>query len=433
MDILSRLRAQADQAEVAHVRDEATQIGFEANRLKSSKVVQTRGVAVRIVKDGRLGFAASSDESAVEKLVANAAESAAYGAEIPIEFPAPAPGPQVKTFDRTAAELPVERLVEIGEKMIDLITAKDPDARVDVKLERGIEELSIRNQAGADVSVRRSPLSVLLHVSRVRGDDVLSIWDAEGSTAWDGRVMALARRLERKVELAQESATLESGRMPVLFSPTGALVLWVPLVQGLNGESVYANISPIADRTGEKLFDEKLTIVDDPTIDGAFSSATHDDEGVPHRRHVLIERGVLRGFVHDLRTAARLGVESTGNGARTLFTPPRPSTTNIVFEPGETPLAEMIAGIDRGLLVEDALGLGQGNVVSGAFSNTLSLGFKIEKGEIVGRVKDVTVAGNVYDLLRDISAVSREVGWVHRSHRLPYILLPEVSVATKQR
>jgi PmbA protein len=103
-----------------------------------------------------------------------------------------------------------------------------------------------------------------------------------------------------------------------------------------------------------------------------------------------------------------------------------------LLAPGETPLADMIAGIDEGLYVDNALGLGQGNVVSGAFSNSLGLAFKIEGGEIVGRVKDVSIAGNIYELLQDVAAVSRESEWIYYNYRLPYILLPDMNVVTKQ-
>jgi PmbA protein len=172
--------------------------------------------------------------------------------------------------------------------------------------------------------------------------------------------------------------------------------------------------------------------VDDPTLDGRFSSAAYDDEGVPHRRNVLVGRGMLNGFLYDLKTAALSGVESTGNGSRSLFNPPAPSPTNLVFEAGGTSVAELIAGIDEGLLADFALGLGQGNVISGAFSNTLGLAYKIEKGEIVGRVKDVSIAGNIYDLLQDVAAVSREREWIYNDFCLPYILLPEMNVIAKE-
>jgi PmbA protein len=432
MGILTKLASQVEQVEVVHIQSESTNIGFEANRLKSSQVEETSGVAVRVLRDGRLGFAASSDESATEKLMNNALESAAYGDEIPIVFPSPQSAPEVTTYDRAIAELPIPRLVEIGQEMIDLILQTEPEALVNVTLERGVDRLSIRNQTGTDVSFERSPFSMVFEVSRVQGDDVLIMFQIAGTTVWEEDYMAHVRRAAKNLELAQKSATIRSGRMPVLFSPSGALVLGLPLMLGLDGKNVYTHTSPMAGKIGEKLFNDKITIVDDPVLDGRFGSAPYDDEGVAHRRTVLVEQGVLRGFLYDLKTAALAGVESTGNGSRSLFGPPDPSPSNLVFEAGGTPLADMIASIDEGLLVEEPLGLGQGNVISGAFSNALGLAFKIENGEIVGRVKDVSIAGNVYDLLQDVAAVSQEREWIYHNFSLPYMLLPDMNVVAKE-
>lgn len=432
MDILKQLSTEAEQVEVVNVQSESTTVGFESNRLKHSQVEETKGIAVRVVKNGCLGFAASSDESATEKLVTNVLESATYGDEIPIAFPAPQSAPKVTTFDQTITELSIPRMVEIGQEIIDIICQVEPDALVNVDLERGVQHLSLRNQAGSNVSFKRSPLSISFLVNRVKGDDVLFMFDTLGTTVWEDDYLAFARTVSEKLVLAQKSATIQSGRMPVLFAPTGALVLGLPLMLGLNGKNVYTHISPMGGKIGEKLFDDKLIIVDDPTLDGKFGSASYDDEGVPHRRNVLVEQGVLKGFMYDLKTAAQSGVESTGNGSRSLFSSPSPSPTNLIFGAGKTPLAEIIASIDEGLLVENALGLGQGNVISGAFSNSLSLAFKIERGEIVGRVKDVSIARNVYDLLQDVAAVSQETQWVYRIFNLPYILLPDVNVVAKE-
>jgi PmbA protein len=432
MDILQQLASQAEQVEVVSVQSESTTVGFEANRLKSSQVEETAGVAVRVVKDGRLGFAASSDESAMDKLVGNVLESAAYGDEVPIAFPGAQPAPEVVTYDQTVVDLSVPRMVEIGQEIIDHLLAIEPEARIDVELERGVQNASIRTQAGADVIFRRSPLAIVAQVSRVKGDDVLLMFDVTGTTVWEEDYMAPARRLGEKLKLAKKSATIQSGRMPVLFAPTGALVLGLPLMYGLSGKNVYTGISPMRGKVGEKLFDDKVTIIDDATIDGKFNSASHDDEGVAHRRNVLVDQGVLKGFLYDLKTAAQSGVESTGNASRGLFSPPSPSPTNLIFSAGQTPLADMIAGIDEGLLVENVLGLGQGNIISGAFSNSVSLAFKIEKGEIVGRVKDVSIAGNVYELLPEVAAVSQETEWVYRFLNMPYVLLPDMNVVAKE-
>jgi PmbA protein len=431
MELLSKLRSQAEQVEVVHMQSETTTVGFEANRLKSSQVEQTQGFAVRVVRDGRLGFAASSDESAVEELVSHVLESAAYGDRVPIRFPAPQPGPEVATYDPTIPELSVGRLAEIGQEIIEPILQVEPNARVNLELERGVQRFSLSNQAGSEVTFERSPLSIGFDIVRVQGDDVLIMFDVVGTTVWEEDYLAFVQRTIERLKLAQRSATIRSGRMPVLFSPSGALALTLPLMQGLNGKNVYTHASPMEGKIGEKLFDDKISVLDDPTLDGRFGSAPYDDEGVAHRRQALVDQGVLNDFIYDLKTAAQAGAESTGNGSRSLFRPPAPSPTNFVLQAGETPVAEIIASIDEGLLAVVPLGLGQGNILSGAFSNTLGLAFKIEGGEIVGRVKDVSIAGNIYDLLQDVAAVSRETEWIYYNFHQPYILLDDMNVVAK--
>ncbi|MBN1878304.1 MAG: TldD/PmbA family protein [Anaerolineae bacterium] len=431
MDILQQLKDRVEQVEVVNIQRESTSVSFESNRLKSSQVEETSGIAVRVVQDGQLGFAATSDSGALARVVENVLQSAAYGDKIPLIFPVPQPGPEVITYDPAIVNLPISRLVEIGQELVDLFLEIEPEAQIFVDLARGVETLQLRNHTGVNIAFKRSPLSISLRVDRVKEDDVLMLFDVSGTTVWEEDYMVFARQLSEKVHLAKQSASVQSGQMPVLFSPTGALVLGLPLMIGLNGKNVYKGISPMRDKLGEKLFDEKLTVIDDPTIDGRFGSAVYDDEGVPHRRNRLIENGVVSGFLYDLKTAALAGAESTGNGSRGLFNQPGPSPTNLCFQPGCTPLADMLAGIDEGLLVESPLGLGQGNIISGAFSNSWSLAFKIEKGKIVGRVKDISIAGNVYNILQNVAAVSRETEWVYNNFNLPYILLEDVNVVAK--
>ncbi|MEW6093150.1 MAG: metallopeptidase TldD-related protein [Chloroflexota bacterium] len=431
MDILTQLKKQAEQVEVLNLQNEKTTVEYEANQLKTCTVAETKGTAVRVIRKGQLGFSASTDETALDKLAANALESAAYGDKAPFSFPDPKPAAIVRTFDKAVADLPIARLVEIGKEILSLILPVEPNARCNVSLERSIVNASIRNQKGLDVSFQTSPLSLGVEIDRIEGDDVLILYNQLGTTVWEENYLEFARRLVEKLEKARTPTTIIPGKMPVLFAPSGALALGLPLGQGLNGKEVYKGTSPMKGKIGEKLFDEKITIIDDGTIDGKFASASYDDEGVPRRRNVLVEKGVLKGFIYDLKTAAQSEVESTGNASRQLFNPPAPSFTNFVIQPGQTPLKDMLAGIQEGILVEDLLGLGQGNIISGAFSNPLALAFKIEKGEIVGRVKDLSIAGNIYDLLKNVSAVSQEAQWVYSTFYAPYILIPEMNVAGK--
>jgi PmbA protein len=431
MDILKLLKQQAEQVEVLNLQDEKTTVEYEANQLKTCTVAQTKGTAVRVIRKGQLGFAASTDDTVLEKLAANALESASYGDAAPFSFPDPQPAPTVQTFDQAVADLSIARLVEIGKEILDLILPVEPEARCNISLERSIVSAGIRNDKGLDVSFKNSPLSIGVEIDRIEGDDVLILYDQLGTTIWEKNYLDFARRLVEKLIRARTITSIKPGKMPVLFAPSGTLALGLPLNEGLNGKEVYKGTSPIAKKIGERLFDEKITVVDDGTIDGKFASACYDDEGVPRRRNMLVEKGVLKSFIYDLKTAAQSGVESTGNASRGLFNPPSPSPTNFIIQPGETALKDMLAGIDEGILVEDLLGLGQGNIISGAFSNPLALAFKIEKGEIVGRVKDLSIAGNIYELLKEVGAVSKEAHWVYSTFYAPYVLIPEMNVAGK--
>ncbi len=427
--MLEQVLQQAYQAEVFEVASEATKIGFEANRIKSFVVEETRGAAVRVVKDGRLGFAASTDLRAADRLIANALESARYGETLPLRFPGPTSGPQVKIYDPDLAALPVERLIEVGQEIVELIVEVEPEIDLTFELERRVIRSTLRNSSGTEVTQEKTPLSLSLIAKRVRGDDVLVLFDYLNTAVWDASCRTFAENIAAKLRLARRSAELDPGRMPVLLSPMGATIIGLPLLAGLNGKNAFQGVSPMAGRVGEHLFDGRLSVVDDPTLDGRPGSGSHDDEGFPRRRHVFVDHGVLLGFIYDLRTAAQAGTEPTGNGQRGLFSPPSASFSNFILQGGDVPLAEILGGIEQGLLVDSPLGLGQGNVIGGDFSYNLSLAYRIERGEIVGRVKDVSVAGNIYQDLRHIEAISRESEWVYGGMRLPYVLLPNLNVS----
>ncbi len=191
MDILKLLKAEAEQVEVVEMQNEATTVEFESNKLKTSKVEETRGVAVRVVRHGRLGFAASSDMGAMEKLSANVLESASYGDKIPLNFPGPRPAARVQTFDSSVAELPVARLVEIGREVIEILLAVEPAAQINVSLNRGVQKLGVRTQAGANIAFDRSPLSISVEVNRV----LKALQSESRPLAWEEMEKVLIRQL----------------------------------------------------------------------------------------------------------------------------------------------------------------------------------------------------------------------------------------------
>jgi PmbA protein len=179
--------------------------------------------------------------------------------------------------------------------MIAMLLKVEPESRVNISINRGVQKTAIRTHAGADIAFERSPLSITMEFSRVQNDDVLILYDMSGVTVYEEDVLAPVRRVIHKLELAKNLTTIRAGNMPVLFSPGGSLALFIPFSEGLDGKNVFKGVSPVANKIGEKVFDQKLTLLDDGTLDGKFGSAPYDDEGIPHRRNVLVDQGVLKG------------------------------------------------------------------------------------------------------------------------------------------
>src|SRR5207237_4827322 len=195
---------------------------------------------------------------------------------------------------------------------------------------------------------------------------------------------------------------------------------------------------PPAGKVGELMFDERLSLIDDPLTPGRPASRPVDDECVPSRATGLVERGAVGRFVYDLETAARAKTQSTGNGRRGVFGKPHIGYTNILFRIGDgrhgahvgTLGGGLIEDMQDGLIVDDLIGVGQGNVISGAFSHPVGLAYRVQRGEVTGRVKDAAVAGNAYDLLKRIGGVGTDGRWLG-SRWSPSLLLEGVSVARR--
>jgi PmbA protein len=174
-------------------------------------------------------------------------------------------------------------------------------------------------------------------------------------------------------------------------------------------------------------------LLDDPLLPNRPGSATHDDEGVATSSQVFIDKGVLTGYYYDLKSAGEAQTTSTGHGRRSLTSIPQAGLHNPILLGGEASYQELIADIKEGLLVDSVLGMGQTNILAGAFSNSVNVAYKIENGQITGRVKNVSIAGNIYDLLKNnLAGLSRETELVYGQVRLPYIRLDGVSTVSNQ-
>lgn len=168
------------------------------------------------------------------------------------------------------------------------------------------------------------------------------------------------------------------------------------------------------------------------------SRRSFDDEGTPAQKSTLISEGEVKGFLYDLQTAGQAETNPTGNGVKgglisgsDFRSPPSISPTTLTIRPGDRKMGKLISSIDQGLMVDQVLGLGQGNPLSGEFSNNVSVAYKIEDGAITGKVKDTMIAGNIYELLKEGIELGREPEWVAGGLKTPALALDGVNIVRK--
>ena len=437
-ELLGAVRRRAQGGDALWRREERTALAFESGRLKSATTTEEAGVNLRVVKDGRVGVAGTTAaDTATDGLLDRALASAALGEALNLTFPPPSPLPHVPTFSDGAANASLAALIGVGQELVARLNRDG--CQLNVAIEREVSETEIANTAGAAGGYRATGVGVGVDLTRIAGDDVLMVYDQYVGAALPSaaELDALVRSVTTRLELALTVVEPPEGALPVIFTPAGLAAILLPLEQALSGKAVLQGVSPLGGKTGERVFDERFSLTDDPVAAGRAGSRPCDDEAVPSSPLRLVEEGVVRQFVYDLETAARAGTTSTGHGRRGIFGKPGIAYTNLLVGTNGQPATDawqpgggLAAGLRNGLIVEDLIGVGQGNVIGGTFSHPVALAYRVERGEITGRVKDAAVAGNVYELLKRIGGFGSDGRWLG-TRFAPSLLLEGVSVARR--
>ena len=436
--LLDEARRRARGADAIWRRVESTSVSFDWGRLKAAGATEEAGIGLRVVKDGRVGTAGTTAVVAAGELVDRALASADLGATVELALPAAAPLPDVPTHSDRAAGASLDDLIAIGRALLERLTRDG--CQVSVAIGRDVSETRVANTAGAHAAYRTTAVSVSAEIWRFAGDDVLMIGDG-----WDGcdlppedHLDTLVRSITDRLERALRIVEPPEGALPVVFTPPGLAAILLPVTQALSGKAVLQGISPLVGRVGEEVFDPRFSVTDDPLRSGRAASRPIDDECVPSAPLPLVTRGSVRSFIYDLETAARANTQSTGHGQRGIFSKPVPGYTNIIIGEEARGKGEAVGELGGGLLgdmqdglvVDELIGVGQGNVISGAFSHPVALAYRVERGEITGRVKDAALAGNAYELLKKIGGFGNDDRWYGARHA-PSLLLEGVSVARR--
>jgi PmbA protein len=435
--LLEMAKKISDQAEVYSRESTHNSVSYQDAKLHDLDSVFQSGISLRIIKDGKLGFAYTRNLIDRQELLDNALTSLKGGVEVNYDLPHTDALSRLATYDPLLESLPNEKMVKECSRLCDLFRSQT-DGEIFLGASGQVQNVRIINSRGTDVSFKSS-------VYEFQGSIV---YPGSGSAIWRNFLNLRFEKtpddlVHQMIQLYRQSSKVvepKGGRMKVLFMPNSMITLTWRILSGTSAKSVHDKISPIADKIGAKIFDEKITILDDPLNDKHPGARSFDDEGVPCRILPLVKDGVLKSFFYDLDYAKKLNAESTGHGYRTAigFGPsdpisqkPGPVLAHMQIQPGDKTFNQLVKSMDRGIILEGALGPHSGNIPNGDYSVGVSPGLYVEKGEIVGRLKDAMIAGNVYQTLKQVVDIGDTLYPSFWGSWLPPVLCDDVSVATK--
>ena len=310
--------------------------------------------------------------------------------------------------------------------------AFDTDARITnsegASFDSGSSQRFFANSLGFTGSYRSSSCSLTAVPVAQQGDSMeRDYWHSVArSSAGLETPAEVGRRAAERAARRLGARKIPTQKAPVIFEPRTARSLIDHIFDAIDGESVYRKASFLADKLGEKIADESITIIDDATIPGLFGSAPFDDEGVPSRRTVVIERGVLRNYLLNTYTARKLGLKTTGNASRGITGNASVGNGNFYLEKGGRTPEEIIRSMKSGLYVTELIGTGV-NIVTGDYSRGAA-GMWIENGEFAYPVSEVTIAANLQQMLMDIEYIGNDLEF-RGSMASPTIVIREMTIS----
>ncbi len=432
LDIAAKV---SDQAEVFSIRNDTCSLEMRNGKPTNMSASIQSGYALRILHDGRIGAAYTKNLLDREELVTNALNSLKGRVEAGFSFPEPSEIPASWLPDESVSSMGFHDLHSRSRAVLDYLGGK-VDGQIDVNSARGVQDIAIMNTRGLNVSRKSAFMYIFTSLLFPNTETAVRKFYPSRKAEYFPE-----RELDELADIYNSGlpeVDIRTGRMKVVFTPDTMYTIMWRLSAGVSGKSFYNRISPLQDRREEKVLSGKFTLYGDPTDPEEVDKHFFDDEGVPTKKHIVFEKGVFNNLILNLDYADKLNEEPTGTGYRegmfggeTVALPPGSSLSCSRIAPGDVSFEDMIKSIDRGVIVIGVLGAHSGNILNGDFSVGLNPGFYVENGEITGRVKDGMVAGNVYDVLKNIESIENRLHDSSMGGKYPSILLDDVSVAAK--
>jgi predicted Zn-dependent protease len=422
------------QVELLERNLDVTRLGCKFSRVRSIERQSYRGRAARVIANGKAGHASTTDGCTDEQLVQRASEMAHVSVPKTLSFPGESVMHQPASSD--VEQLTDNDLRDWTRQMLRTMRQNNPHLAIEFNVSRIKEDVALHNTNGGEAHLSRSWLEAETWIERHADGEVLVALDRFATAQVDDSHLDFARRMARRFRWARKPIEPVSGPQSVIFSPSAFASLLEPILMAFNGSFAFntnsrgsKRRSGFAGKIGKQEFDRRFTLSDDATLPDRPYSAWVDHEGTRSQCTPLIANGVVTGLYHNLISAARAEVHSTGNGWRDMLEPPVPAPTNVHVAGGDVTLSDMLKNMNDGLLI-DLIGASDGAIgLTGDFSRTIVLAYQIKRGRVAGYVRGASVSGDLCRSLQNIEALSCDGYWSDDIFT-PYIQLGNITIST---
>jgi PmbA protein len=428
----------ASDAEAYAATTDESEVFIENNDVKQAKSQRMSSIGVRVVLDGSIGFYSTND-LARNRLRDAAAMAIKVAHSSPKDRYNVLPGKSKSKskslrgiYDKNADSFQTLDAARMAAEMLK--SAKSYDRRVSVdsgNFSAQVVTRALANSNGIELKERASAFSWSIMGMAIEGTEISSFDYQVGSSHYvkDIDVYNTAREFAETAINSLDTRKIEKNfKGEMLLTPMAANEMIEEVIaHAINSDAVQKKSSHFAGKIGKHVASDLLTVEDDPTNVEGLNASSFDREGVFHRRNLVIEKGVLKKFLYNTYTASKDGVRSTGNAGGSTSSPPTVSTTNFLIKPMRSSVDTLVSEIDKGIIISRF----SGNVdpVNGDFSGVVKGGRLVMDGTIKHAVKEVMVAGNIFEALRQLNGISRERKVIYDSI-LPYMRFDGVSFTT---
>ncbi len=432
---------------IEHQRPLTIQLEDEKIEKLSSGV--DAGIGVRVIFGDKSAYAYSNDfsEASLYYIAETVSRAVKDKDDSDRTYDLRRVSPQVNfNIERNPRNVDMSRKISLVEKAGRAAKNVSSDIRqASVVYRDTIQDVCIATSDGVIAEDERIYSLALIQVIAGRDDVLQTGYEAVGGMAGfelfeEDPFEETAVKAAKKAVSMLKAEKAPGGRMPVVISSeAGGTMIHEAIGHGLEADLIQQGLSVYAEKVGQKIASSLVTIIDDSTLAGRRGSFRFDDEGVFSQRTVLVEKGILKGYMYDMMTSIKGNVPSTGNGRRQSYrSRPIPRMTNTFIAPGEGDPVKIVRSVDKGFFVKK-MGGGQVNTVTGEFVFEVSEGCMIEKGSIGEPLRGATLIGNGPDILHSIDMVGNDIGFdigtcgkdaqgVPVSDAMPTVRIPEMVV-----